>query len=130
MSVEEVDVNFENPIKKILKQQCPNIRIKKSALTALAMCAKSFGKTFVRASAMACDKHGTLMNSDDVISALNTLGYTTLVEPTKERAKELKKAQSEKPKPKPIDLSFDEQVALLDKLRKESIEELKRRGEL
>lgn len=127
MSKEE-KVDFSTSVKKIIKNECPAARsVSSASVAAISICTKEFAKILVSQIAIECAKHGTLVNAGDVKGALKSLGYANYTPAVENQEKILKKNKEARPKPKPIDLTEDEQVALQKRLRKEAIEENKRR---
>ena len=130
MSKEE-NIDFSTSVKKIIKNECPAARsVSSASVAAISICTKEFAKILVSQIAIECDKHGTVVNAGDVKAAVASLGYKHYTAAIENQDKIIKKKKESKPKPKEIDLSVDEQIALQKRLRKEAIEELKRRETL
>ena len=124
-------ISFETPIRKIIKQEYPNVsNISKNLLSCLSICTKEFAKILIAGTAEACDAHGTLVVPSDVKDSLKKLGYEQYIPTVDKEAAIIKQAKQEKPKPKPTDLSLEEQIALQKRTHIEAVEEIRRRERL
>ena len=131
MSKQVEDISFEAPIKRIIKQEYPNVsNISKNLLNALSDCTKEFAKILIAGTAEACDKHGTLVVPGDVKESLKKLGYEQFIPTVETHAAIILKKKQEKPKPKESDLSHAELVELQKRAFKDAVEENRRRQSL
>ena len=131
MSKEVASISFETPIKKIIKEEYPNIsNISKNLLNCLSDCTKEFATILISGTAEACDAHGTLVVPDDIKKSLEKLGYPQYIPAVEKESAEIKKLKQARPKPKPNELSLEEMIELQKRNYREAKEELKRRENL
>lgn len=125
MSSDIESINFSNNIKNIIKNEHKGVkRIKQETTAAISMSILEFAKILATQVAVECNKHGQLANQKDLVDACKALGFPQYADLISNLQMPKRK---EKVKPKEVDLTEEEMIKLQAKLRRDAVEEEKRK---
>jgi histone H3/H4 len=126
-------LDFVPPVKKLLKTQKSTTRVRPPTLSVLASCAASFMDLLVEAAAQKCvDEGRNQLTSQYVLAAITNLHFTAMLDPVRAKHEQVQKAVADRKrkwgeKPTGLVMTGPEQVALMERLRREAVEEVRKR---
>jgi hypothetical protein len=126
-------LDFVPSVRKLLKAQKPSTKVRPPTLGVLGSCAASFMDLLVEASAQKCEGEGrNQLTGEHVLAAITSLHFPAMLEPVRAKHEQVQKAVADRKrqwggKPPGLVMTGQEQVALMESLRREAVEAVRQR---
>ena len=129
---EEKSNNFVPGVRKLIKGKHPGVKVKPPTVGVLAQCVEEFLKLIIQSSAQICeDQQRNTMTGAHVTSALEQMGFSSLVAPVKEKQEKVTESitirKEEWNKKKTNNLTAEEEIEAMKRLRAEAIAKVRAR---